>query len=770
MYTARESTAKRIRVLHNERDPMKKSAHLLALLLAVAALATPAFAGGRHQSYFTYDDGGTTIRTSDDNREVEARVNQPVFPGDEVTTSRRGRSEIRLSDGNVIGLDRSSAIHFRSIVDSYEGEGAQTVVELRYGHIMVQRTDRSGQALRLDTDSASYVTGSEAIYSVDSDGRGAERVTVFDGSVEVRTPQRSSRLRAGEEARVDAEGVYRAGGLARNSADDFERWFIRRAERSTRVSSRYLDRSLAYSDYDLEENGSWVFAASYGGWCWRPHVSAGWRPYYNGSWSHSRYGSLTWVSYEPWGWVPYHYGRWASDPAYGWVWLPGAAYAPAWVYWMYGPSYIGWAPMGWYDCYRPYYDWAYRPYARAGFDIGFGFYGRVRVNEVDLRPWTFVDANTIVSTRVDRAAITTDIIRQRLARNPGGFATVSGQPARFSRNELRDPAAAVDAITRRGIGSGTGKESPGSQADMTPFFRRDPELSTAVRDRIVRNRPADASRPGTASGLTGGSVAGGSAAPVDGRLNRGDGGFRRGGDISGGGPAVDGASGRINRGSGEQIDRGSSRPVDGATIDRGSGRINRGSSPDRGFSRDADGQNSASASSSGGWRERIDRPSARPPADEQIQTPASSGGEGIERTTPSPDRGDGGWRSRNGGSQREGAGPQRGGWQREGAEETTAEPRGSDVPRRIIDSIGGARVYRGEGGDASSSRGGDTTARADRQSPPPRHESASPREQAPREQPSRESSPRERPSRESAPREQAPRHESGERVHRDPAE
>ena len=59
----------------------------------VLFLAVPLFAdsNNRSQSYFTYDDGGTIVRQGDDQKEVEARVNFPVYPGDEVTTSRRGR-------------------------------------------------------------------------------------------------------------------------------------------------------------------------------------------------------------------------------------------------------------------------------------------------------------------------------------------------------------------------------------------------------------------------------------------------------------------------------------------------------------------------------------------------------------------------------------------------------------------------------------------------------------------------------------------------------
>jgi len=174
---------------------MRRLAILSIFTLAVAA---PLYAA-KGQSYFTYDDGGTIIRQGDDGREVDARVNVPVFPSDEVITSRRGRSEIRLSDGNVIALDRSTDIRFKSILDSYDGEGSQTIVELKYGHVIVQRTDSGREFLRLDTDSASYLAPDEAVYAVDSD-RGTDRVVVFDGAVEVRTPNRTQRVRAGEEA------------------------------------------------------------------------------------------------------------------------------------------------------------------------------------------------------------------------------------------------------------------------------------------------------------------------------------------------------------------------------------------------------------------------------------------------------------------------------------------------------------------------------------------------------------------------------------------
>src|SRR6059058_2225430 len=139
----------------------------LTFTFALTLLAIPLLAASpeRSHSFFTYDDGGTIIRQAEDGREIEARVNLPLFPGDEVTTNRRGRAEIRLADGNIIGLDRSTAIRFRSIFDSYDDNAAQTIVELVYGHVAVQRTDFNREALRLDTPSASYLAEDPAIYA-----------------------------------------------------------------------------------------------------------------------------------------------------------------------------------------------------------------------------------------------------------------------------------------------------------------------------------------------------------------------------------------------------------------------------------------------------------------------------------------------------------------------------------------------------------------------------------------------------------------------------
>lgn len=90
---------------------------------------------------------------------------------------------------------------------------------------------------------------------------------------------------------------------------------------------------------------------SYGAWrtsqrfgeVWVPRVHTEWRPYTEGRWVWTDDGWF-WESTEPFGDVVYHYGRWAYDPDYGWVWVAGDVWAPAWVVWREGGDDVGWAP------------------------------------------------------------------------------------------------------------------------------------------------------------------------------------------------------------------------------------------------------------------------------------------------------------------------------------------------------------------------------------------------------------------------------------------
>jgi hypothetical protein len=111
---------------------------------------------------------------------------------------------------------------------------------------------------------------------------------------------------------------------------------------------------------DLASYGNWVQRPSYG-WVWTPRVATrSWRPYQNGHWVWTDLG-WSWVSNESFGWATYHYGRWYDDPDYGWEWVPGNQWAPAWVDWHASNDYVGWAPL------PPSYD--YRPGVTVNVDL-----------------------------------------------------------------------------------------------------------------------------------------------------------------------------------------------------------------------------------------------------------------------------------------------------------------------------------------------------------------------------------------------------------------
>jgi Family of unknown function (DUF6600) len=95
---------------------------------------------------------------------------------------------------------------------------------------------------------------------------------------------------------------------------------------------------------ELAPYGHWVTVASYGEVWYPSDVAGDWQPYLDGEWIYTDYG-WTWVSYDPFGEIPFHYGTWVWLDPYGWVWVPGAVWAPAWVTWCYSDDDVGWAPL-----------------------------------------------------------------------------------------------------------------------------------------------------------------------------------------------------------------------------------------------------------------------------------------------------------------------------------------------------------------------------------------------------------------------------------------
>jgi hypothetical protein len=128
---------------------------------------------------------------------------------------------------------------------------------------------------------------------------------------------------------------------------------------------------LGYFQAQLAPYGTWVDVPPYGP-AWRPNMASepGWRPYFNGGhWEYTDTGWF-WQSDYPFGDIVFHYGRWLRDFRYGWVWIPGYEWAPAWVAWRQADVYAGWAPLPPYAHFEAGVGLMYR--GRFGVDLDFG--------------------------------------------------------------------------------------------------------------------------------------------------------------------------------------------------------------------------------------------------------------------------------------------------------------------------------------------------------------------------------------------------------------
>src|SRR5688572_20574263 len=375
------------------RFPLPHRIATATTLLALAC-ALPTAAETQRYGYYRVVDGSANL--VQDGSTVALQENHPLVTGDRLWTGGGSRVEVELPDGTLVRLGGQAEVSFDELGGSGDTGATSTLLFLQEGELQVVTDATFGVEAypRIDTPSASVYLEGAGSYRIET--RGDEtRVAVRSGSAEVRTREDVGRLGPDQEAwvgRGDRVAVQRAAGWS-----ELERWGasldeqVRRADLDGSIDSR-----LRYGASRLGSYGSWVDVDSRR--AWRPRVGADWSPYRHGRWVYTPSG-LTWASYEPWGWVPYHYGSWDYAPRWGWVWYPGAVYAPAWVYWYWGPSYVGWAPVGYY--YRHYGP---RYYGHYGWDYGhrfrFGVHGWAggRFNHWDR--WNFVDCRRIGDHRL----------------------------------------------------------------------------------------------------------------------------------------------------------------------------------------------------------------------------------------------------------------------------------------------------------------------------------------------------------------------------------
>ena len=352
----------------------------------------------------------------------------------------------------------------------------------------------------------------------------------------------------------------------------------------------------------LSPYGRWVSTPAYG-MVFVPSaavVGAGFRPYTHGQWVNTEWG-WTWVDHHPFGWATGHYGRWYFDASYGWVWVPGTVWAPAWVSWRTGGGYVGWAPMppgaafgGAYAVYDT--SWVFVSYS----SMGVGYVGTALIVGPGYRT-CYVSTSPYRETYVVYGRTYYRGPREDEVVRAGGH--VVHRPIREVDNDravTRPPAASTrdredaDGRTRSRPDRGGSRSDDATGAPRDRDGERDDGVTGDSRGR-------DGERGDRDDGVSGGSrgrdgVPGGDGRDDDGR-GRGDEGrggrddgrsrpvdrpIDRGEVLDGATPRIDPAAGLIGeRGEtgvgvperdGVGVGRGERDPVDGERDPPGSGR------------------------------------------------------------------------------------------------------------------------------------------------------------------------------------------------------
>src|ERR1700722_3539574 len=270
------------------------------------------------------------------------------------------------------------------------------------------------------------------------------------------------------------------------------------------------------SFYDaLSPYGQWINNPDYG-YVWMPSVAPDFTPYgSNGHWVYTDEG-WTWDSDYPWGWAAFHYGRWFFEDGYGWMWIPGNEWAPAWVSWRRSPDYYGWAPLGPQVSISASYGGSYNPPPHYWHFVPQQYVARPQVNNYfvsEQQNVTIVHNTTIIrNTTINNTTIINNNVNNRGTRNnyaggpdPADVSRVSGAPLRpiplrESTRPGENTAGGAFSIYRPRINqpspSGGGGSSAPAPSRVQPLNQVRPVNPTSYNPRPANN-PSSNTNPGT---------------------------------------------------------------------------------------------------------------------------------------------------------------------------------------------------------------------------------------------------------------------------------
>ena len=307
-----------------------------------------------HISYVDIkNDGMDPMVFGEDLSPEIAVLNFPLGPGDTIRTSAVRRCEIQFDTGTILRLDYDTELKVETILaDSLSKLKNVTNLVLKKGQVYVmykRYSKRKREIFQIITPSAAVKHNHNSVSLIRAGEDGRTDLQVNEGHVNVRygtDEKHVSDFKLKKDRKVTISPESKRRPLQKRVDAGFEMWnqdmnesFMDMHDGLTPFPKpiQKLPKAIFYFAQKYSTtHGEWVWDELYG-YVWRPHVNdiypwGNWSPYHYGKW-HERNGQMFWVPEESWGYVPHHLGLWTWNKGLGWLWLPGSAFAPAWVSW-----------------------------------------------------------------------------------------------------------------------------------------------------------------------------------------------------------------------------------------------------------------------------------------------------------------------------------------------------------------------------------------------------------------------------------------------------
>lgn len=298
-----------------------------------------------------------------------AELNFPLLPGDTIRTTGSRRCEIQLDTGTIIRLDFNTELAIETILakslsspkkitNFLLNKGEIYIMYKRYNYPEIFQVITPSASMKLNHRTVALIAMREdggtdiqiklgkafVIYGSDEDSLAEE---ILKKSMSL-TISRDHQALLGEYTE-DADFELWNASINKNFEEIHEGMSV-----IPKPILRYPRAVVYFAQKYSTLFGEWIWDDMYG-YVWRSHYNdyypgGTWQPYYYGQWREVS-GQLFWIPMESWGWVPYHLGLWVWNKKRGWLWIPGSAFAPAWVSFHTWEDYCGWRPWSFCDWY-----------------------------------------------------------------------------------------------------------------------------------------------------------------------------------------------------------------------------------------------------------------------------------------------------------------------------------------------------------------------------------------------------------------------------------